>query len=186
MAKEIIRVTGIGKLYPVESSDNVFIIRNSLNAEEIFAIVKKLKESEAKSLTDISTQHFSETYSYNSGESFVVKNLDLLTTKQECAFLSSEGGNKAFQRFLAQKNLDPLQSIYGDFLENSDKKRVNWYDTKEKLIKLLISDPAKLLLPIKNLLVSIIMNPKLDIPMILSQSIANNGTVPKIVCNGDQ
>ncbi len=147
MAKETIRIKGIAKFCPVKSSGNIFEVKNSLKAEEVLNLVGQMKAARAQSLSDVRLQHFSDQYSYGIIRSFVVKDIKEITTEQKCAFLSSVEGKNSFELYLANMNLESLVDVYGDFLENSGEKRVKWYDKKENLIRVLVSDPMKLLMP---------------------------------------
>lgn len=156
MESEEIKITGVMKLHPVEKTNNLFEIRNSFNAEEILVIVKELRRLQAKQMTNLQLASFANDYYYLTGRRFAAKNT-FLSSASILSLLTSEEGNNSLKTFLVNKKLDSLQAIYGDFLRNSGKKVVNYYDTKEKLVNILITDPEKLITPNLSSVVSVFL-----------------------------
>jgi len=155
MESETIKITGVMKLHPVEKTNNLFEIRNSFNAEEILVIIKELRRLQAKQMTNVRIASFANDY-YLTGRRFAAKNI-LLSSASILSLLTSKEGNNSLKTFLVNKNLGSLQIVYGDFLENSGKRRANYYDTKEKLVNLLIADPEKLITPNLSSVVSVFL-----------------------------
>jgi len=147
MESEEIKIKGMVKLHAEDSSKNFFTIKNSFNAEEILIVAKRLRTLQAKQMANPNLHCFSSDYTYFTSENFVVESISGLSTASILSLLTLEEGNGFLKKFLANKQLDSLQDIYGNFLENSGKKRVSFYDTKERLVDLLISDPKKLICP---------------------------------------
>ncbi|MBA7553462.1 hypothetical protein ES705_46053 [subsurface metagenome] len=156
MESEEIKITGVMKLHPVEKTNNLFEIKNSFNAEEILIIAKRLRTLQAKQMTNLRVASFANDYYYLTGRRFAAKNI-LLSSASILSLLTSQEGNDSLKTFLVNKKLDSLQSIYGDFLRNSDNKVVNYYDTKEKLVNLLTADPEKLIIPNLSSIVSVFL-----------------------------
>ena len=156
MESEEIKITGVMKLHPVEKTNNLFEIRNSFNAEEILVIVKELRRLQAKQMTNLQLASFANDYYYLTGNRFAAKNT-FLSSASILSLLTSQEGNDSLKTFLVNKKLDSLQAIYGDFLRNSGKKVVNYYDTKERLVNLLTADPEKLITPNLSSIVSVFL-----------------------------
>ena len=145
-SKETIKITGMVKLYAEDRAKNFFTIKNSFDAEEIFFIAKQLRGLQAKQMVNINFRSFGNNYFYRN-DCFVTKDPNLLSTDNIYSILNLEQGKNSLTDFLASKNLDSLQVIYGDFQINLGKRRTQFYGTKEELIKLLIADPMKLISP---------------------------------------
>jgi len=156
MESEEIKITGVMKLHPVEKTNNLFEAKNSFNAEEILIIAKELRTLQAKQMTNLRVASFANDYYYLTGRRFAAKNI-LLSPASILSLLTSEEGNNSLKTFLVNKNLGSLQSIYGDFLRNSGEKVVNYYDSKEKLVNKLITDPEKLITPNLSSIVSVFL-----------------------------
>lgn len=155
-SEETIKITGVMKLHPVEETNNLFEIKNSFNAEEILVIVNELRRLQAKQMTNLRLASFANDYYYPSDRNFASKNI-ILPPASILSLLISKEGNDSLKTFLMNKNLQDLQVVYGDFLGNSGQRRVNYYDTKEKLVNLLIADPEKLITPSLSSVVSVFL-----------------------------
>jgi len=156
MESEGIKITDVMKLHPAEETNNLFEIKNSFNAKEILVIVNELRRLRAKQMTNVKLASFANDYYYLSGRNFASKDI-IPPSASILSLLISKEGNDSLKTFLMNKHLQDLQPIYGDFLGNSGQRRVNYYDTKEKLVNLLIADPEKLITPSLSSVVSVFL-----------------------------